>query len=90
MPLPYQGPTKTGWTVIANGASWLTGYAFEEVTGKARARIALYDGTSELVPISLNPGESTREFAGRRLPVSTGVLKVEVLEGEVEGLVLGE
>jgi len=69
-----------------------------EATGSARAKIVLRDGTSgagkELFPITLKPGESTRDvFAyasegSRGVPLINAAIYLEVLEGEVEGMVI--
>jgi hypothetical protein len=89
---------KASQQIIPSGASQLGGYAFTEATGKAGAKIVLYDGSSgqkkELFPITLKANESTREVflynneGPKGLPLTNAGLYLEVVEGEVEGMVI--
>jgi hypothetical protein len=92
-------PTKASVQVVASGASNLCGYAFAEKTGKATAKLIIRDGTSggkEMFPITLNPSESTREVwafqseGPRGIPVTSGAIYIEVVSGEIEGIVIWE
>jgi hypothetical protein len=91
-------PAKSSQQVVASGASTVGGYAFVESTGKATARFVLRDGTSGssklLLPITLKASESTRDvFAyssegSKAIPLVNGAIYLEMIEGEIEGMVM--
>jgi hypothetical protein len=92
-------PAKASQQITTTAAN-LGGFAFREVTGKASAVVIIRDGTSsagkEIEPISLNPSESTRELywfgseGPRGIPITTGGIYLEVVSGEIEGMVIWE
>jgi hypothetical protein len=66
-------------------------WAFRETSGASPATFRFWDGSSNggllVAPISLDPGESIREFPGfHSLPYRIGLF-LEVLSGTVEGQV---
>jgi hypothetical protein len=86
-------------TVTAPGSSGLLDgaggrvvwWAWRETSGTAGAVLRLWDGSGPngglLVPISLNAGESTRDFPGwHSLPYRTGLF-LELVVGSIEGQV---
>ena len=77
---------------LVGGSGCVTWYALEESTGSAVATVELYDdGISSgqlLAPISLSPGQSTREFLTFHALSFTAGLWFKVLSGAVTGSVL--
>jgi hypothetical protein len=92
------GPTNTSATVVTGVTTALLGYAVKETTGSARAVVNIRDGSSgkKLLLITLNEGESTREIVAysesplnvQGIPVTSGEIYLEVIEGHVEGMVI--
>jgi len=75
--------------LVVGGASLLRGWSFVEPTGSAAASIELYDGTgvdgAYIVGITLDPGESTRDWlADGGIGCLVG-LYLHVVSGEVQG-----
>lgn len=92
-------PAKASQQIIPSGVAQLGGYAFTETTGKNAAKIVLYDGLAagpkkELYSITLKANESTREVflynseGPKGVPLVNAGLYLEVVEGEVEGMVI--
>lgn len=77
---------------FVGGRVLVMGFAVEETTGTATARAVIYDGTDQtskvLLPIRLNPGESTDEWFGDGgWECRVGALAV-VTSGAVDGLLM--
>lgn len=72
-------------------AGALLGYALRETTGAANATVLLRDGATAdgavVIPITLGPNESTRDWFGPGGISFGNGLFVEVAAGEVEGSV---
>lgn len=89
-PLPF-GPTTTGVALIG-GSFLLVGWAVEETTAAATARIVLRDGNSASgqyrVPITLDPHESDRDVVAHLGVMFESGLFVDVTAGTVAGTIL--
>lgn len=84
-------PTITAGQQVYLGPAVLYGWAFEETTTSAVARLNLYDGTANtgklVVPISLSADQSTRDYLpGNGVEIRTGVF-LDVTAGSIDGSV---
>lgn len=85
-------PAKESQQLATASVHTLLGWQITESTGLASAKVILRDGTSnagpELIVITLTKSESTRDFPPTGIPVSSGSIYAEKVEGEYEGGIL--
>ena len=85
------GSSSSGTSRPANTPTTLTGFALRNTSGATPAVVVLRDGSDAsgdmLVPITLAPSESVREWFGPAgVNVAVGVF-VDVVSGDVDGAV---